>query len=164
MNREPDRDPSGFGFRWAEVGAGRLALTHRPRLRAIPYFPKTRCDRVVTLLSEREGAEQIGALVREAGMAWSWIPLPGGRPPEGRVSERARAGVRELSDRLDAGESILLHCSAGIHRTGMMAYALFRGRGSPPAEALARVELLRPVTAQGLSSEQLRWGDQAAPR
>lgn len=157
--KDSDVAERDFGFRWVAVGPGRLALWHRPRLRGVPWLPRAGCDRVVTLLSEREGGREIGALVERAGLDWTWIPLPGGRPPTGAPAERVREAIRELSGRLDAGESVLLHCSAGIHRTGMVAYALLRHRGLGPDEALGRIEAMRPVTRAGLLPAHLAWGD-----
>ncbi|HUP19588.1 MAG TPA: hypothetical protein VM778_06515, partial [Gemmatimonadota bacterium] len=94
---------------WVPVGAGRLAVGHRPRARAIPHLPADGCDRVWSLLSEREGAGEIGSAVRAAGMAWTWLPLANARPPEGRRNaERVRAALDEASAALDAGESVLL--------------------------------------------------------
>jgi predicted protein tyrosine phosphatase len=150
----------GFNFQWVEVTPGRLALWHRPKLRAIPYLRNAGCDRVLSLLSEREGAAGIGQAVEQAGLAWSWFPLATGRPPQGRAAHRVRAGVVQLSRRLDAGESILIHCSAGMHRTGMVAYALLRFRGLEKEAALELIAATRPVTRSALTPEHLRWGDQ----
>ena len=152
----------GFDFRWASVAPGRLALWHRPKQRAIRYLARAGCERVVTLLAEHEGARDIGAAVQEAGLEWSWIPLANGRPPRGRVELRVHDGLRELSHRLDAGESLLLHCSAGMHRTGMLAYALLRARGVGAAEAVATIAELRPVTEAGLTAERVAWGERTA--
>ncbi len=149
----------GFDFRWGEVGSGRLALWHRPKLKAIAYLPRAGCDCLTTLLSEREGAPEIGAAVEAAGMEWSWIPLSEGRPPVGAAERRARRELLALSRRLDAGRAILLHCSAGMHRTGMMAYALLRRRGHDAADALARIEAMRPLTRQALTAAHLGWGE-----
>jgi len=148
------------GPAWVLVGAGRLAVGHRPRMRTIPHLPKEGCHRVWTLLSEREGAEEIGSAVRAAGMAWTWLPLADARPPEGRRNaDRVRAALEEVSAALDAGESVLLHCSAGLHRTGMIAYALLRRRGLGPAAALDALEALRPLARAEVTPERLEWAD-----
>lgn len=161
---EPPRvtDPvPGFGFRWGTVppGPGRLALWHRLRTRVIPYLPRSGCDRIVTLLSESEGAQAVGDLVRGAGLDWTWIPLPSGRPPEGKRDRMVREGIRQISLALDAGESVLIHCSAGMHRTGMIAYALLRGRGVACEAALELIEAIRPHTRSGLTPERMAWGE-----
>lgn len=151
-------DTRGFAIEWNAVGGGRLSLGHRPRLRRIRYFPVEGCDRVVTLLSAAEGAEEIGELVQAAGMAWTWIPLPDARPPSGRLERAVRQALRELSERLAAGESIVLHCSAGIHRTGMIAYALLRMCGIDHDAALERIGTMRAHTLAGLTDEHVQWG------
>lgn len=154
-----------FPFTWQRVGGGQLALWHRPRLRAIPYLPRSGCDRVVTLLSEREGAEEIGDAVREAGLAWTWIPLDSGRPPEGRVEREFVARLDSVAERLAQGESVLLHCSAGIHRTGMAALVLLFRSGVDEAEALRTLEALRSHTRRGLDARHVEWARRAtAPR
>ena len=153
----------GFDFRWAAVPPGRLALWHRPKLRAIRYLARAGCDRIVTLLSEGEGAQEIGRAVAEAGLAWSWIPLAGGRPPEGKADRRVREELQLLLGRFDAGESLLIHCSAGMHRTGMIGYALLRRRGFSGPEALGLIEALRPATRDGLTPARLAWGEGTHP-
>jgi protein-tyrosine phosphatase len=141
------------------VGAGRLGLWHRPPRRVIPHLPAAGCTHVVTLLSAREGAEEIGALVRAAGMGWTWIPLASGRQPEGKQDDPIRAALPELSRALDDGETVLLHCSAGMHRTGMVAYALLRWRGVDGPEALDLVATMRSATRAALAPEHLAWAE-----
>merc|ERR1712037_522461 len=47
---------------------------------------------------------------------------------------------------LQAGERVVVHCSAGMHRTGSAVYLAFRLAGFEPPVALAAVEQLRPMT------------------
>jgi predicted protein tyrosine phosphatase len=155
-----DAEPT---LRWVNVRAGRLALTHRPKLRGMPSLRAEGCTRLATLLSAREGATRIGELAREAGLAWTWLPLENARPPTGDVAWRQVAqGLSALAESLDAGEAIALHCSAGIHRTGMIAYALLRTLGDTPAQALDRIERMRPITRAGMTRERQGFGDAIA--
>ncbi|MBN8504060.1 MAG: tyrosine-protein phosphatase [Burkholderiales bacterium] len=48
-------------------------------------------------------------------------------------------GVRELAQALRDGESVLLHCAAGIGRTGTVAACTLKALGLPTYDALARV-------------------------
>jgi hypothetical protein len=154
MNAMPKID-----INWIAVGSGRLALWHRPAFRVIPRLRGAGCDRVVTLLSAREGAEQIGEAVRAAGLDWSWIPMDGGVPPPGRRTTAIVAGLVDVSRALDRGQSVLIHCAAGIHRTGMVAYALLRLRGASATEALDALHTCRIVTRKGLDDRRLAWGE-----
>lgn len=148
---------------WVSVGGGRLALTHRPKLRGMSDLRAEGCVRLVTLLAPREGAERIGALAREAGLAWTWLPLANGQPPTGEEAWRAiERGLATLAAHLRQGESLALHCSAGIHRTGMIAYALLRTLGNTPEQALDAIERMRPVTRAGLTDARQRFGDAIA--
>lgn len=125
----------------------------------MPALRAAGCDVVVTLLSAREGAEAIGERVRAAGMEWIWLPLENGKLPRGETHARLADSVPALSARLDQGQTLLIHCSAGIHRTGMLAYGLLRWRGLDDAGAMQVIRLARRFTAEGITSTQKRWAD-----
>ena len=147
-------------FTWVPVGAGRLALSHRPGARLVPHLAATGCDVVVTLLAEHEGAGEIGRAVEAAGLRWVWLPLRSGRPPAGK-NENARVleTLPALSRLLDEGRSLLIHCSAGMHRTGMVGYVLLRWRGLAASAVLEHMERMRPHARRILVAPHLAWGD-----
>ncbi len=153
---------SPVSLNFLPVGTGRMALLHRPGGRIISGLPGLGCRRVVTLLSDREGAAHIGARVHAVGLAWTWLPLENANYPTGEVDARLRAFVPVLSGLLDAGESVLIHCSAGQHRTGMLAYGLLRWRGLSASAALEALCQMRPQTCQGIQPRHIRWGDTLA--
>jgi hypothetical protein len=128
---------------WVQVSNGRVWARGRPGLRLIAALPPCR---VVTLLSEREGAPQLGELVRAAGLSWTWLPLGNGRPPEGGTRKQAIATVPSQAAYLRQGESLLIHCAAGLHRTGMITWALLRCPGHSTDEARALLERIRAET------------------
>jgi protein-tyrosine phosphatase len=141
------------------VGGGALALTHRPRHRDVPRLPALGVTHVVTLLAEREGAREIGDAVRRAGLIWIWCPLDNGQPPDARCTAELRPVLAELATLVSQGATILIHCSAGIHRTGMFGYALLRQLGLEPTAARAKLLELRVVTGEGVGDDRLAWGD-----
>ncbi len=65
------------------------------------------------------------------------LPVPDGGVPEDEAG--FRAAISELAERLRRGERVLVHCAAGIGRTGMAAACLLRAIGLDAEEALARV-------------------------
>lgn len=61
---------------------------------------------------------------------------------------------------LERGGRVYVHCSAGLHRTGMVANAFLRWHGLSAADALALLTELRPLTAEQVGPERLAWGEQ----
>ncbi|HEY7124290.1 MAG TPA: tyrosine-protein phosphatase [Ktedonobacterales bacterium] len=154
--------PQPIPLNWEKVGTGRLALWGRPGVKSLPFLKEGGCDRVVTLLSEKEGGEEVGRAVLNAQLAWTWMPLAGATPPTDQAREQLLERIDELSGYLDQGESLLIHCSAGIHRTGMIAYALLRRRGLSASEARETLTRIRQHTAEGMHAAHYAWGDAAA--
>jgi protein-tyrosine phosphatase len=149
-------------YNFVKVGNGRLALYHRPRGMDFPRLRQIGCTHVVTLLKESEHAESIGNMAKNAGLQWIWLPVPNGDYPVGKIHERLIQAMPQLSQLLDEGGSILIHCSAGIHRTGTVAYGLLRWRGVERDEAMRIIGEIRIFTAEGMMEKRRRWGDENA--
>jgi protein-tyrosine phosphatase len=120
------------------------------------------CTHVVTLLKESEGALRYGEMTQKAGIEWFWLPVPDGKYPEGEVHASLLNAIPKLSHLLDEGSTILIHCSAGIHRTGTVAYGLLRWRGLPREIAMRIIRQARKETAEGMLEKRMRWGDDNA--
>jgi protein-tyrosine phosphatase len=153
---------ASMNVKFVRVGKGRLALYHRPRQEDFASFRDLGCTHIITLLKESEGAERYGNMTREAGMEWVWLPVPNGKHPEGDVHERLIQSMPVLSQLLDDGNSMMIHCSAGIHRTGTVAYGLLRWRGLDRKQAMRTIRLARKETAEGMMEKRMRWGDENA--
>jgi len=147
------------GPKLVRVGAGSLALNHRPRRKDVARLPEFGVTHVVTLLAEREGAKDIGEAVHQAGITWIWCPLANGQPPDAQATAAIRPVLADLASLLDQGAAIVVHCSADIHRTGMFGYALLRQVGLERGAARAKLTELRTVTGEGVGDERLAWGD-----
>jgi hypothetical protein len=144
---------------WVKVAEGRLWLRGRPGLRLVAGLKALGCDRVVTLLSEREGAPALGEAVRKAGVEWTWLPLSNGKTPAGEDRARVLRALPLLVAALGRGESLLIHCAAGIHRTGMIAHALLRAAGLDAEAARATLQQLRAETSGGMQSHHFAFAD-----
>lgn len=156
------KEPSRYNF--VKVGNGRLALNHRPGGGDFKLLRELGCTHIVTLLKESESAPKIGNQTKNAGMEWVWVPVPNGNYPQGEVHERLLNAMPHLSQLLDEGNSLLIHCSAGIHRTGTVAYGLLRWRGMERDEAMELIGKIRKETAEGMLKKRMRWGDENARR
>jgi protein-tyrosine phosphatase len=146
-------------LQWVSVGGGRLAIGHRPRIKSLPGFRNQGATHVLTLLAETEGAADIGAAVKKAGISWIWFPLESATPPGEELLSDVRLLYQRLGEALSSAGSIYVHCSAGIHRTGMIAYGLLRSLGLSQDEAIATLRALRIETGEGVGGDRLAWGD-----
>lgn len=103
---------------------------------------------LVTLLERRE-IERVGDLRGEArrlSLAWLHHPIPDMRPPR---SPRAILPVVErLLAEAEAGRSAVVHCWAGLGRTGTVAACALVARGRGAGEAVAAVRAVRPGAVQ----------------
>lgn len=147
---------------WVPAGHGYLALGHRPRRDAFGDFRDSDATMLVTLLSESEGAEEIGTHAAAAGLGWVWLPLALAKPPPPERDAEIRAAFEKVRAALDGGGRVFVHCSAGIQRTGMIAYALLRFLGDDAKAARDKLARARRVTAEGVGEARLAWGDRFA--
>ncbi len=146
-------------FHWVPVLQGRLAIGHRPQIRTICNMRLLGATHVMTLLSESEGAKSIGEQVRRAELSWIWLPLRSADPPSPERHEEILQVLNEIQTALSSGANIYIHCSAGIHRTGMIAWAILRHIGMDADNALSALTELRQETAQGVGDDRKHWGD-----
>ena len=83
-----------------------------------------------------------------------WFPIADLGAP---TLERVRPVLSELRDRVEAGDTLLMHCGAGIGRAGTIAAGLLITMGVRRERALELVALHRPMAGPeaGAQSELL---------
>lgn len=79
-----------------------------------------------------------------------WFPIPDLHAPS---LERVRPFLEELADHVQEGRSLLMHCGAGIGRTGTIAAALLMHLGIPHEEALSNVASARPMAGPEVGAQ-----------
>lgn len=89
-----------------------------------------------------------------AEFRWLWLPIPDRGVPDEAFERRWAESGPELHSRLAAGERVLIHCRAGLGRTGMIAARLLVEAGLTPLQALNAVRRARPGTVETLPQEQ----------
>jgi hypothetical protein len=140
---------------WKAYAGGHLALGHKPgkRMRAEPET--TGCTLVVNLLSHRESrASSNAGRLR--------FPLDGAACPSAERDPEFLLVLQRIQDELARGGRVYIHCSAGLHRTGMVAYALFRWAGLDHDASLSQIRELRELTATELTHERMELGGRLA--
>jgi len=112
---------------------------------------------IVTLIEEFEfgllGVPEFRTKVA-AAFRWLWLPIPDGGVPDEQFESRWDEAGPELHGRLAAGERVLVHCRAGLGRTGLVASRLLVETGMTPAQAIRAVRGARRGTVETLVQEQ----------
>ena len=139
-------------------GRGRLAAAGAPGKKGVAKWVAAGCTAVVSLQRDDEfqpGDGSVAAQCLRAGITWLHLPLTG-RGAVGRertaADSASLARVGEVASLLSpaaadaAGASVVVHCSAGMHRTGMVCYLALRLCGRSIDEALATLVAMRKVT------------------
>uniref|UniRef100_UPI00404880FC protein-tyrosine phosphatase family protein n=1 Tax=Roseivirga sp. TaxID=1964215 RepID=UPI00404880FC len=144
---------------WIPVNNGHLAIGHRPSTKLVSDLKLQNATHILTLLSEHEGALLIKTTTIQRQMEWLWFPMESAKPPtEGQLKVLAQVFVK-MNEILSNGGRVYLHCSAGIHRTGMISYAFLRFIGNEHGEAIQLLQALRTVTGDGVGEERVTWGN-----
>ena len=144
---------------WVPLAGGYASVGHRPSAQLVEDLAIQQCTHIFTLLSEGEGATNTRDQARRAGLEWVWFPMVSANAPGSDRTVELRRCFDEISSALSAGGRVYVHCSAGIHRTGMISFALLRYLGLPEQSALEKLEELRPTTAAGVGADRIAWGE-----
>lgn len=142
---------------WTDVEGGKLAIGHRPAKKRLEALRMQGCTHILTLLSEREGSDDIRRGTIAAGIEWIWFEMENGDPPAPSRDEESKALFKKLSNALKKGARIYIHCSAGIHRTGMLTYGLLRYLGHNQEAADGLLHTLRQDTSEGVGEARKLW-------
>jgi protein-tyrosine phosphatase len=142
---------------------GRLGISSRPRggdwlEDEILSWRDQGVDEVVSLL-EPEEVEQLNLkdesrLVRRERLKFRSFPIPDRNIPQSRDS--ARSLISNLSDALQKGKRVLIHCRQGVGRSGMIAAAVLMDGGVEMHGAIGLVREARGVEVPE-TPEQFEW-------
>lgn len=117
------------------------------------------CACVLTLAPQEElirhGGHRLSSLLMNEGIEWHHFPiidyatpLPSQDRVWSELSER-------MHDHLNNNRSILVHCYAGVGRSGMIALRLLVERGANPEDALTQIRQVRPGAVE--RTAQYEW-------
>ena len=126
---------------------------------------------VVSLVEERElamlGVHALPVELRRAGLWWIHLPIVDMGIPGPIFESRWEEEAIRIRSALAGGEHVVLHCFAGLGRTGTVAARLLIEFGLEPAAAILRVRSSRRGAIQTRKQEkyvlQLTPGEFSAP-
>ena len=136
---------------WVPVLAGQLRASGAPGASSFAKMVReTDTTHIITLLNDSElETRRLGDWCHQHGVGWTHIPLSGANLAceNDHVQLRRLVEIRLL---LEAGSRVLIHCSAGMHRTGIAMYIVLRHCGLSPSQALTAVHESRLATYEEL--------------
>ena len=150
-------------YKVVQIGAGFLAVMAKPvagewiedEFRGIAQFG-IRC--LVSLLEPHEikelGLSSAPALCAANGIAFVHFPLKDRGVPS--ASMKTIELVEEVYQTILRGENVVIHCRAGIGRTGLLAASVLVRHGHSPQEAFRMISKARGVPVPD-TVEQTEW-------
>lgn len=113
---------------------------------------------LVTLLEDHEfdllHVRELGDMAEAAGLEWHHLPIPDMAAPGWHFERRWLYSGTRLRRLLRRGGRVVIHCRAGLGRTGAVAARLLVELGVPPSEAVSQVRKARPGAIQTTEQEQ----------
>lgn len=142
------------------AGLGSLSARGRPSLETLAALQQHKgITGVVTLLQHDESsgyAQQLGEACERLGLKWWHAPLAGPkamglvREAVPRLSQEdldSFKQIRHIKQQLELTcEKLVVHCAAGLHRTGLFLYLLLRELGASPESAQEKLRQMRQET------------------
>ena len=144
-------------FEIRKVGAGLLSVMPCPRAthleQDLNVLVQRRVDRVVSLLETEEAAHlglaEEAAACKKLGMAFTSFPVRDMHPPANL--RRFRQLSTQLHEELQQGKNIVIHCYAGIGRTGVLSGSILIRSGMSPRDA---IELMSTIRGRNMPQTQ----------
>jgi len=162
-------------------GGGRIGLVHCPGTGLYGLLPEQQgglldvdlvtlrewgASTLATLLEPAEmrmlGVDAIGERARALGLDWWHLPIGDGCAPGTTFESGWSEAGPQLHRVLDEGGRIVVHCRAGIGRSGTVAARLLIERGVDPGDAVVAIRRARPGAIE--SPEQMAWVRLQRPR
>ena len=170
-------------LKFKRVGSSEMSLFKRPKIHQLFKMKELGIGLVVTLVSECELPFGIGQECTKLGIKWMHIPMFGihrldpRSPPDtfdpkninnkgnNKLSDskltRFGALVLTLHQQINRVQcKFVVHCALGIHRTGIVGYALLRLNGYGKEEGVNALKAIRMTTYRNMGQVRINFVDQ----
>jgi hypothetical protein len=113
------------------------------------------CQVLVSLIEKFEFENlrivQLRERAGELGISSIWFPIVDGSIPEN--PENFAQTVSEISNQMDDGKTVVVHCMGGLGRAGLTSACLLMSKGINADEAIKAVRVARPGAIETAEQE-----------
>lgn len=139
--------PANFGFVWKKLVAGSAHPGSGREL--VDNLAGLREAGIAAIVSLTEDPLEIAPL-REFGMDYFHLPIEDFSAP---TQQQVLEAVQLMQANVDRGTGVLVHCRAGIGRTGTILACFLVHSGMGAEEAIREVRRLRPGSVEVYAQE-----------
>ena len=136
---------------------GGIMAGPRPSNRVLSSL-STLIDTVITLQWESESPEELETKCLNYNLTWIWCPIKAINwevYKNDSIRSHILQNLQKAKDLLSEGHNLLIHCAAGVHRTGFFLYTLLRLCGKSPEQTLDSILTIRPKVIESIGKHRL---------
>ena len=159
LHNRDEHEMKGLG--WAHLGKSLFTIWHRPTTEQLPkLLDLHKLTTVVTILGYKENPDDIRHACWKLGLNHHFIVMEDANEEtlndEYMCFEFTGEAKKLVALMSENKEKVLIHCGAGIHRSGVITYALLRMAGLNPLESFHVIQGVRVQTAIGVGEWRVR--------
>lgn len=121
-------------------------------IEAVTTLKQAGATGIITLMADAElaenGASDLGLVCQQTGLQWYQLPVADDAAPAADFQAAWQQHAAEILQRLQAGETLAIHCKGGSGRTGLIAAQIVLAAGGELDMTIAAVQALRPRALQ----------------
>ncbi len=142
----------------------KITCFRRPSLRSIPAFKEVYgLNAILSCIVKNEKPQLIEDKAKESGINFYNIPFKRARPHCLDKKETKEMLIKEIKQMYDTlindSMTLLVHCAAGVRRTGIVVYCLLRLNGETKQSALEIILKLREETRNGVGDYRIEYSE-----
>lgn len=144
-----------------------ITCYHKPKIIDIEKLKNEyNVNYFITLLNDKERPDHIFEELKRNYIEYTHIPLLGANISillNKDMLDILVSKVKEIIDKIETSDislNILIHCSAGIHRTGIVLYLILRCFGYSYDECMSKIKEIREITFNGVGKERIKFAEE----
>jgi protein tyrosine/serine phosphatase len=140
----------------------KITCSRRPSLRSIASFKEVYgLNAILSCITKNEKPQQIEEKTKENNMKFFNIPFKKAKAFSLEKEDTKNMLIHEIKEiyniLMNEDLTILVHCAAGVRRTGIIVYSILRMNGETKESALDIILKLREETRNGIGDYRIEY-------